>query len=48
MSAPRPLQPEDHDNRCPCYECESWANALLDWEQDEVKAGRDPWAEFNR
>lgn len=46
MSTPRPLQPEDHESKCPCYECEDWAIALLDWEQAEVRAGRDPWAEF--
>ena len=43
---PRPQQPEGHDTQCPCLECEDWAYALLDWEDAEVKAGRDPWAEF--
>jgi hypothetical protein len=46
MSALRPLQPEDHESKCPCYQCENWAIALLDWEDAEVRAGRDPWAEF--
>ncbi len=44
----RPLQPDDHESKCPCNECETWANALLDWELEEVNAGRDPWAEFRR
>jgi hypothetical protein len=42
----RPEQPEGHASKCPCYDCDAWAIALLDWEQDEVKAGRDPWAKF--
>lgn len=40
----RPTQPYEHESKCPCYECEEWAIALLDWEQAEVKAGRNPWA----
>ena len=41
---PKPQQPEGHDNRCPCSECDKWAYALLDWEELEQKAGRNPWA----
>jgi hypothetical protein len=40
-----PKQPTDengerHYNWCPCQECETWANALLDWEE----AQRRIWA----
>lgn len=42
MSA-KPQQPKDHDNKCPCNDCESWAWALLDWEQQEKLEGRNPW-----
>jgi hypothetical protein len=45
---PRPQQPKWHEPKCACDECEKWANDLLDWEQEEVNAGRDPWAEFRR
>jgi hypothetical protein len=42
----RPQQPEGHESKCPCFDCDTWAYALLDWEQAEVKAGRDPWKDF--
>lgn len=42
---PKPQQPEDHESKCPCCDCESWAWDLLDWEQEELAEGRDPWAE---
>lgn len=40
----KPTQPEGHESKCPCYECEQWAEAHLDWEQAELVAGRNPWA----
>lgn len=46
MRTPRPEQPEGHESKCPCAQCDSWAYALLDWEQAELSAGRDPWAEY--
>jgi hypothetical protein len=45
---PRPEQPEGHESKCPCLACDVWAYDLLDWEDEEVKAGRNPWAEFRR
>lgn len=48
MRLPRPEQPEGHESKCPCYECEAWACALLDWEQAELWEGRDPWAEYRQ
>ena len=48
MNAPRPEQPEGHESKCPCSECDLWAYELLDWEGKELEAGRDPWAEFRR
>ena len=38
----RPEQPRDHESKCPCNECETWAWALLDWEDKERKEGRNP------
>jgi hypothetical protein len=45
----KPQQPREdngelHYGKCPCNECETWAWALLDWEDAERKAGRDPHA----
>ena len=31
-----------HYGSCECSECEKWAVALLDWEDAERLAGRDP------
>ena len=36
----KPKQPieedgQPHDTKCPCHECETWAWALLDWEEKE-------------
>lgn len=45
---PRPQQPDGHEAKCPCYKCDEWAYDLIHWEQEEVDAGRDPWAEFRR
>jgi len=42
---PKPQQPEDHESKCACYDCEEWAYALLDWEEAEKQAGRNPWAD---
>lgn len=42
---PRPEQPEEHESKCPCLACNTWANDLLDWEGEEVQAGRNPWAD---
>jgi hypothetical protein len=42
---PRPEQPEGHESKCPCLACNTWANDLLDWESEEVQAGRNPWAD---
>ena len=39
---PREANGELHYGKCPCNECETWAWALLDWEEAERKAGRDP------
>jgi hypothetical protein len=39
----KPEQPEDHESKCPCAECESWAWALLAWEDRELQQGRNPW-----
>lgn len=41
----KPQQPEGHESKCPCLECEDWAWALLWWEQEEKDAGRNPWRE---
>jgi len=43
----KPQQPREdngelHWGKCPCTECEAWAWALLEWEDNERKAGRDP------
>jgi hypothetical protein len=43
----KPEQPREedgqlHESKCPCNECETWAWALLDWEDQERKEGRDP------
>jgi hypothetical protein len=43
----RPEQPREEDGqphygKCPCNECETWALALLDWEAQERKEGRNP------
>lgn len=43
----KPEQPREEDGTlhygwCPCFECEEWAEALLDWEDAERRAGRDP------
>lgn len=46
MGRPRPQQPEGHESKCPCFECDAWAYDLIFWEEEEVQAGRDPWAEF--
>jgi hypothetical protein len=40
----KPQQPADHESRCPCYECEQWASDLIDWEQDILQSGGNPWA----
>lgn len=40
----KPSQPEGHDSKCPCAKCENWAEALLDWEQEMVARGLNPWA----
>lgn len=42
----RPTQPYGHESKCPCFECDAWAYDLIFWEQEELNAGRDPWAEF--
>lgn len=42
----RPQQPDGHESKCPCHECETWAMELLTWEELEVRDGRDPWKEF--
>ena len=45
----KPEQPREEDGqlhygKCPCNECETWAWALLDWEDAERGAGRNPHA----
>ena len=40
----KPEQPREedgqlHESKCPCNECETWAWALLDWEDQERKEG---------
>jgi hypothetical protein len=32
----KPEQPKGHDNKCPCFYCEEWANELLDWEMENA------------
>ena len=44
---PKPQQPEDHESKCPCLDCEAWAWDLIDWEQEEKFEGRDPWRDDN-
>lgn len=39
----KPEQPKDHESKCPCRDCDKWAYALLDWEEKEQLAGRNPW-----
>lgn len=48
MSRPKPLQPEGHESKCPCFACDEWAYDLIFWEEEEVQAGRNPWAQEER
>lgn len=40
----RPPPPQNHNDNCPCGECERWATAEMDWQEDELEEGRDPFA----
>lgn len=39
----KPIQPKGHENRCPCMECETWANELLDWQHEMLEEGFNPF-----
>ena len=28
-----PKQPEGHESKCPCCDCDDWAYKLIDWER---------------
>lgn len=40
----KPKQPVGHESKCPCSNCEHWANDLIDWQHWMLEAGHNPFA----
>jgi len=40
----KPKQPFGHESKCLCMQCENWAIDHLNWQQEMLESGHNPWA----